>query len=384
MNEYILVNHGGSSNHGCEALVRTINSLLGGKNIVMSDAPEEDLCYGLNDVLTVIPSTSSYSKTSKDFVFAYTQLKIHKNYSYMDAIPYLEPIRSLDKRVTVISVGGDIYCYEDYKKYILIHKELAKKHKTVLLGCSLEKHLFDDPEFVEDMRSYDYISARESITYSYLKETGLSNIGLAPDTAFMLSSIELPLPEGFIKNNTVGINVSPLIERKESRQGIVKENYCHLIEHILKDTDLSIALIPHVVWDKNDDRTILKEFFDKYKDSNRIVMIEDHNCMELKGFIERCRFFVGTRTHATIAAYSSCVPTLSVGYSVKSKGIAVDLFGTDENYVVPVQTIKESDHLTKSFIWITNHEDGIKEKLARSIRDYSTKVSRIKTKIENI
>ena len=68
--------------------------------------------------------------------------------------------------------------------------------------------------------------------------------------------------------------------------------------------------------------------------------------MELKGYIARCRFFVGARTHATIAAYSSCVPTLVLGYSVKSRGIARDLFGNEENYVLPVQSLQEPDELT--------------------------------------
>jgi len=58
--EYILVNHGGSANHGCEALVRTVNTLLEGKNTLMSEAPEEDFHYGLNETISVIPSTSSY------------------------------------------------------------------------------------------------------------------------------------------------------------------------------------------------------------------------------------------------------------------------------------------------------------------------------------
>ncbi len=53
------------------------------------------------------------------------------------------------------------------------------------------------------------------------------------------------------------------------------------------------------------------------------------------------------RTHATIAAYSTGVPTLVVGYSVKARGIARDLFGTEDGYVLPVQQLKESDELTK-------------------------------------
>ena len=55
--------------------------------------------------------------------------------------------------------------------------------------------------------------------------------------------------------------------------------------------------------------------------------------------------FIGARTHSTIAAYSSGVPTLVVGYSVKAKGIAKDLFGTEENYVLPVQALKEENNL---------------------------------------
>lgn len=378
MTRYILVNHGGSANHGCEALVRTVNTLLGGSNTVMSDAPEEDFRYAVNDAITVIPATSSYSKASIDFINAYTKLKFHKDYSYMDVLPYLETIRSLDEGTVTISVGGDIYCYEDYQKYILIHQELVKKHKTILLGCSLEKRLFEDPAFVEDMKSYDFISARESLTYGFLQEVGLTNIGLAPDTAFTLPSVKLALPKGFIEGNTVGINVSPLVERKGNRSDIVKENYRHLIEYVLNNTDLAIALIPHVVWKDNDDRMILKEFYDEYRDSKRIILVEDHNCMELKGYIERCRFFIGARTHATIAAYSSCVPTLVVGYSVKSKGIATDLFGTDENYVIPVQSIKGPRDLTNSFIWIMEHETNIKKQMEKTMPDYIFRVYELK------
>jgi polysaccharide pyruvyl transferase WcaK-like protein len=74
-------------------------------------------------------------------------------------------------------------------------------------------------------------------------------------------------------------------------------------------------------------------------------MVEDCNCRELKHIISRCRFFIGARTHVTIAAYSSCVPTLVLGYSVKSRGIARDLFGTEVGYVLPVQKLTDSYEL---------------------------------------
>ena len=88
-------------------------------------------------------------------------------------------------------------------------------------------------------------------------------------------------------------------------------------------------------------------------------MIEDQDAMRLKGIISQCRFFVGARTHSTIAAYSCCVPTLVVGYSVKAKGIARDLFGSETNYVLPVQAIENAETLPQFFSWMITHVQRI-------------------------
>ena len=47
------------------------------------------------------------------------------------------------------------------------------------------------------------------------------------------------------------------------------------------------------------------------------------------------RAFAGARTHATIAAISSCVPTLSLAYSRKARGLNQDVFGSQEYCVQP-------------------------------------------------
>ena len=102
-------------------------------------------------------------------------------------------------------------------------------------------------------------------------------------------------------------------------------------------------------------------------------MLEDHNCMELKGYISRCRLFIGARTHATIAAYSSGIPTLVIGYSVKAKGIAKDIFGTYENYVLPVQSLKKEDDLIKAYEWLLNNEKQIRTYLEDFMPGYCKK-----------
>ena len=117
----------------------------------------------------------------------------------------------------------------------------------------------------------------------------------------------------------------------------------------------------------------LKLLYDNFKQTNRVVYIEDHNCMELKGFISRCNMFIGARTHSTIAAYSSCVPTLVIGYSVKAKGIAKDIFGTSENYVKPVQSLKEEDDLLRACKWLMDNENDIRKHLQSFMPEYIKK-----------
>ena len=153
---------------------------------------------------------------------------------------------------------------------------------------------------------------------------------------------------------------------------------------MLQKTECGVALIPHVVCEGNDDLVLLTQLYEEFKDTKRVLLIGDHNCMELKGFIARCRFFVGARTHATIAAYSSCVPTLVLGYSVKSRGIATDIFGTDEKYVLPVQSLSTPKELAHHFIWMLNHEKEIRTHLQKIMPEYISKAYLGKEAIEKL
>jgi polysaccharide pyruvyl transferase WcaK-like protein len=172
-----------------------------------------------------------------------------------------------------------------------------------------------------------------------------------------------------------------LVIRKEASSGIVMKNYKRLIRSILDKTDCAVALIPHVVWDGNDDRIALQELYSEFENTKRVVMIDDCNCMQLKGYISRCRLFVGARTHATIAAYSSNVPTLVLCYSIKSRGIAKDLFGTDEKYVIPVQALEKEGDLEKAFWWLWKNENMIRQRLETVMPDYVAQAENIKEKV---
>ena len=371
MNGFI-VNHGGSGNHGCEALLRmTLQECFPfGRTITYSDAPEEDSYYGIGNI-SEIQSSKSPQIHAKDFFVAYLRLKLKHDYYDLDLLPYKSGIKSYPSDSVAVSIGGDNYCYDNYPLYIRIHELIKKRNnKTILSGCSLEKNFCGNDLLIRDIASYDLISARESITYDMLAKAGIDNVLLAPDLAFLLPVQKWTLPEIFSESKVIGMNLSPLIQRKEKRNGILLQNYRAAVDYILRDTDYSVALIPHVVWKDNDDRSILTQLYEGYRDSDRVCLINDQNCMQLKWVISNCELFVGARTHAAIAAYSSLVPTLAIGYSVKAQGIAADLFGESDRFVLPIEAVDSNDTLLDSMRRLIDNKESIKSRLVKVMPGY--------------
>lgn len=370
MGKIVLYSHGGSGNHGCEAIVRGTYKLLDGKvDELYSYRKEEDIKYGLNELMIVKEHLKSYARLSFKRIKASILIRLFHNDKYAEKISYDALFKNVAKGDIALSIGGDNYCYDSFREHTLCNKVLTKKGvKTVLWGCSVEPSKINET-MKEDLANYNAIVARESLTYDAVKFIN-KNTYLYPDPAFQLDCEEVELPKNFIENNTVGINISPMIISNESQQGVTKTNYINLIRYILENTDMNVALIPHVVWENNDDRTPIEELYEIFKDTGRIIKFGDFNCKQLKYIISKCRFFIGARTHSTIAAYSTCVPTLVVGYSVKAKGIAKDLFGSYENYVISVQSLTIEDDLINAFLWLSNNELSIKEHLEDFIPKY--------------
>lgn len=362
-------------NHGCEALVRSISKLLPEEleTVVLSDNPEQDELY-LNQAFSIIPARRTPSKMDFRFLLSYLALKLSGNYKYLDSLPYLNQIGYLPKNGLAISIGGDVYCYGDQYKYIDMHNKLrARGYKSILLGCSLEEYLFQDNSFVEHLNRFDMIYARESLTLDILRRNNIRNCDYLPDPAFLLEREATDLPIEFLPNQTVGLNVSPLILADDNEEELIK-CFVGFIDWIISCTDMNVALIPHVVWEVCDDRLLLKKIYSRIKDSSRVSLIEDQSCIKLKYIISKCRFFMGARTHATIAAYSTGIPTIAFSYSIKSKGIAKDLFGSYANYVIDKNDLTDLELLKGHLNYLIDHEQEIKDKLIFKSCEYRKKL----------
>lgn len=374
MKHYILYYHGGSANHGCEALVRTTAELLDYKNNRISLAsfrPDDDKKYGIDKLCDIhqMYEMKSVNRFNPKWIKAYVELKVkHKQYA-IDDLMMLNALGA-QKGDVALSIGGDNYCYNDIGLFRA--NEILRRNgiKTVLWGCSIEPDLIENVQVADDLKQFDLITVRESISYEAVKKVNHNTI-LVSDSAFLLGTEKKTLPAFITSKAVVGLNTSELIVNYELIPGITQKNYECLIESILSKTEMNIVLIPHVVVDGGEDLIINQILYNKYKNTGRVYLIEDCNCMQLKGYISQCSFFVGARTHATIAAYSSCVPTLALGYSVKSRGIAKDLFGDSKNYVLPIKNLKTEYDLTEAFYWLVNNESTIRQALKNKMISYS-------------
>ena len=186
----------------------------------------------------------------------------------------------------------------------------------------------------------------------------------------MLEPRGAEIPEVFQPHNTVGINVSPLLLRRARNAKLILGNLIALIDTILRTTDSAVALIPHAVQNGNDDRDPLKELYAAFQGSGRVCLIKDQSASQLKSIIALCSSFIGARTHAVIAAYSSGVPTLALGYSVKAKGLAEDIFGVDTPYVLPIENIANETAVTCRWIRLRIHAPEITKTLRAKTAAY--------------
>lgn len=382
--KYILYPHGGCGNRGCEAIVRSSLKILARDCILFSSKPQQDFDVSLDKICAIQVDRKPISRFSYKYWKALLATHLRSDKNAFDKA-YFAPIFSSFKTGDIaLSIGGDNYCYGVPEFIFTINTELRRLHiPTVLWGCSIEPSAMD-AHMLQDLSAYRLIVARESITYEALRSKGIKQATLYPDPAFQLNRCDLPLPNGFAENNTVGINISPMIIENEARQGSTMANYRELIAHIISKTDMQVALIPHVIWDFNDDRIPLAELYQEFKDSKRVILLDGYKAEEIKGYIARCRFLVAARTHASIAAYSQSVPTLVIGYSVKALGIAKDIFGTHGNYVLPVQSLRSKEMLRNKFQYLLDNENSIREHYRAVMPAYKEKAMQAKTELESI
>lgn len=374
MKKMLLVGHTGSANRGCEAIVKSTACLLHRNDCFVSVATYDkcwDQALGVEEFDMLIPYRPA-RRSNPMYALAAILDKLTGNTRHRENFRQRLIMRAVDTTDVVMMVGGDTYCYGTPTELLHIHRYAIRCGvPTVLWACSIgEENL--NPDILNDLQNYSLICAREPLTYQILLTHGISEerLLLTADPAFTLETKSVKLPSIFDKEDVVGLNISPIMVRERSHQAMMMDNLRRLIDHILRDTSMSIAFIPHVYTSKTTQdvgtmNRVLQECVPS-EALERVALIEDTtlSCRGLKDIISHCRFMIAGRTHAAIAAYSSGVPTTVVGYSAKSIGIARDLFGPDyERYVIHHQMIQQPEELMQRFDWLRQNEQTIRENL---------------------
>ena len=116
-----------------------------------------------------------------------------------------------------------------------------------------------------------------------------------------------------------------------------------IVKEILRTTKRPIFLIPHVNSPHTNDYAFLRDVLATLKRTKEKIELIPFSltATELKWIIAKMNVFVGARTHSTIAALSSGVPTISLAYSIKAMGINQDVFGHSRFCLDPNQLTSE-------------------------------------------
>lgn len=375
---FLLFGLGTLKNKGCEALLDVISSQIKERNkknnvVVATDDYYHDKKYHLNVVDKYVSHCiqrlpEGLSDEDKEAIsYAENSPFDYKNYEKVYQKQVINEISNTD---ILFSSGGDNYCYGASEwLYTIDYYAKENNKKLVLLGASIQEENLDD-EFLIDLKRFDLLVFRETLSYNLVARfIEKEKLMLLPDPAFSLPIEEIDVD---ILENTVAINVSPIIERANEN---ALESVYGLIDYILENNKFNVLLLPHVYTDECNDLDTLNKIKEHYNNDSRVQILNtnrEYSARQLKYIISKCRFVVASRTHASIAAYSSSVPALVIGYSVKSKGIATDLFGDYKDYVIPVNQLTEYNLIDK-FNFMVKNEEKIIEILKKKSSLYKEK-----------
>lgn len=375
-------------NRGCEAITRGLLEIIDERHVVNIYSRDLSLDYRINSVHKKIRITSCksssrirklYFRVLRNLIFDSKSrlfLTVKEDYQY-----FLNDVKK-DKYGIYFSTGGDMFCYDD-NSTIYLQEYLGGKIPSVLFGCSIgEENLTAMKQSA--LQKYELIIARESLTEDLLRnKLGLKNVACYPDPAFVLEPEYIDVDGWFEEKSIVGINLSNFVGANVSMDTMIGKNIYNLINYIINETDYNIALIPHVFWPEQDDRKVCKYFASFFEGSKRVRVLETDslNYCQIRYLISKCRFFIGARTHSMISAYSCMVPSLALGYSIKSVGIAKDI-GLPERAVINYKNLMEQNEIRDSFVWLCENEKNLCDIMRKNIPPYREKGYQVRLVLE--
>lgn len=284
---------------------------------------------------------------------------------YKKPLFYIKYIKAVIKSDLVFDfTGGDSFT-DIYGKIRFLKESFLK---MIVIWCN--KKLILGPQTIGPfkstwiknmacliMKKSKQVYTRDKISFDYVKKMKINAINTT-DVAFMLPAEKINIKK---KNNVlnVGINISGLLWNggyTGNNQFELNFNYQIYVEKIIEtfmDMGAKIYLIGHVLPKEDnspeDDYAVCQKIHEQYPDT--VLAPRFKTPMEAKGYIANMDFFIGSRMHATVAAFSMRVPTVPVAYSRKFQGLYGSL-GYD--YVIDAKEETLKDAIAKTIDYLKN------------------------------
>ena len=203
------------------------------------------------------------------------------------------------------------------------------------------------------------IITRDSASKNCISKITGKKIQCTTDLAFQLPYNNYAISGENKKEINIGINISGLLINEKTEDGFntnnkLLTNYDEFIYGVLEylnNKRFRIYLISHV----KEDYFACEKYHNLFP--NTILVDEFSDPITAKSFISAMDLFIGSRMHATIAAFSSGVPTIPIAYSRKfdtmfkvvgyKRTIDITILNTEKALKTTISYIEQREDMKK-------------------------------------
>lgn len=338
------------------------------------------LCYaGVKLAADVIPGRAEFVLFSINSHAELERLRdaLHLEEEQLRAVPFyhkrpramvnsIREIRSCD--VIIDFTGGD--SFSDIYGIRRLLRKLFHKQLVLFTGTPLVlapqtygplRHGISRPWFRHVVSKAALVFTRDDISADFLAALTQRDVLKATDVAVTLpwdgELYDAPAAGGPLR---VAVNVSGLLwvggytGDNQFRLTADYRAYCHELVRSLLAAGHEVHLVSHVLtrpWERGDEDDVraARELHTEHPAC--VIAPVFASPIEAKSYISGMDAFIGSRMHATIAAFTSGVPTVPVAYSRKFSGF----FGAlDYPVVVDLTTLSTSDAVTSTLGYVAD------------------------------
>jgi polysaccharide pyruvyl transferase WcaK-like protein len=211
----------------------------------------------------------------------------------------------------------------------------AQKHKKPFVRFIQSFGPFDDWKVrifaQKEFKNLPFIPARGEHSAAYCQQIveDTDKVYDFPDSAILLPPDHI-YAKNFLKNHDlcakeyVVISPSAVIKNsiKKSAGGSVGDKHVHsfvLFCRELLSRGEKLLFVPHMYSniEIQSDRAVAKEILEQLNDSKCVLVEEDIDPMQAKALIAGAKYAIVSRYHALVAAVSTGVPVITIGWNIK-------------------------------------------------------------------